>query len=95
MSTVTNETKIKPIPFFSFKIDDYVNLPENYNNSFHFFCGNMDDPTKVYDNVRRKHVTFISRKFKPEKSCYIKVFCVTFSVQIYYKKYYSLVKIIT
>jgi len=74
MSTVTNETKIKPIPFFSFKIDDYVNLPENYNNSFHFFCGNMDDPTKVYDNVRRKHVTFISRKFKPEKSCYIKIY---------------------
>ena len=82
MSTVTNETKIKPIPFFSFKIDDYVNLPENYNNSFDFFCGNMDEPTKVYDGVRRKHVTFTSKKFKPEKSCYIKVIYVVFFVNI-------------
>jgi len=35
-STVTEETKIKPVPFFSLKFRDYLNLPENFNVTVSF-----------------------------------------------------------
>jgi len=79
-STVTEETKIKPDPFISLQLHDYINLPENYNVTITFREWNEteywrygrrfvedDHKNNIYvRNITTPNVTVSRKEFKPD-----------------------------
>ena len=79
-STVTEETIIKPNPFISLQLHDYINLPENYNVTITFREWNEteywrygrrfvedDHKNNIYvRNITTPNVTVSRKEFKPD-----------------------------
>ena len=69
-STVTPETAIKPIPFFSFQIRDLMNLPGNWNFKFAFNVHHelpeaVDAKEVVFEGINTTNFTFSHKDFIP------------------------------
>ena len=67
--TVTKETKIKPVPFLSFKFHDYVNLPGKYNLTI--WIDNERDP--ILEEINTENVTISREDFLPDQIYYVDV----------------------
>jgi len=68
--TVTKKTKIKPVPFLSFKFHDYVNLPGNYNLTI--WIDNERDP--IVEGINTENVTISREDFLPNRIYYVVIF---------------------
>ena len=79
-STVMEETIIKPNPFISLQLHDYINLPENYNvtitfrewNETEFLIYDLsfrenDHKNNIYvRGIKTPNVTVSRKEFKPD-----------------------------
>ena len=69
---MTEETKIKPVPFFSLKFDDRLNIPENYNFDIRF-VNNVTKESISVPGIKTESVTISRKEFKPDTDYMVQV----------------------